>query len=145
MQTSLKPLEKPQRLWSLKQIFLASLLAGPIAGCYFMGKNFKKFGLPADAKKCYLAGILGTLLITTLLALIPERFTVGMGNAAVPPSVAGVILLYARMYQKHLIEEKISQEAKRFSYMWFFFMVCSLIVIQLAVFALYVLLTKVVF
>jgi hypothetical protein len=95
-----------QPLWSVTQISLASLLAGPLAGCYFLGKNFRAFGSPTYAKWCYLIGFFGTLFFGAIFFLLPQKLTDFIPPRVIQLIYAAIITGYAHAYQKQIIKGK---------------------------------------
>lgn len=123
--------EKKQSLWSLGQILFASYLAGPIAGCYLLGRNYKVLGKPEHSKKCYIAGFIGTILLSVALSFIPEDLIEKIPRIIIPVTYSLLIKELARVYQGKIIEEKMKEGSKRYSHFWCFLVTSSLLVIQL--------------
>lgn len=121
-----------QSLWSVKQISIASFLAGPMAGCYFLGKNFREFGSPTYAKWCYLTGFLATLLFLAIPFFAPEQFLKYIPSKIIPIVYTSIITSYAHVYQNKIIKEKMDQGAQRRSFGWCFLLIFSFVVIQLS-------------
>lgn len=146
MQSEFKQQSIPeyQYLWSISQISLASSFAGPMAGCYFLGKNFQQLGLLDHAKKCYLTGVIGSVLLFMILFLSPENLIAYLPPICIP-AISGVIASYAHSYQKQLIQENIDKGAKLFSYWWCILIILSFVVIQVPLSLFYALLLTIIF
>lgn len=126
-----------KRFWNQSQIFLAAYLAGPIGGCYFMGRNYTQSGQPAYAKLCYASGLLGIMGILTILAFIPEYALERIPKSIIPLTYSAIIAGFAHSYQKDLIEEKLKEGNKRFSYWWCLLIILSLLIVQIPLIFLY--------
>lgn len=135
---------KQPYLWSIPQILLASYLAGPMAGCYFLGKNFQQLNSLDHAKKCYLAGMIASVLLLTILFLLPEDLA-SIPSFCIPAVVSSVIVSYAHCCQKPLVQDSLNKGAKRFSYGWCILMMLALVVIQVPLFFLYAILFATIF
>lgn len=123
-----------QKFWTIPQIFLASYLAGPIGGCYFVGRNYRELGSPDLAKRSYLFGLGGTILLFLLFFLIPENIVAKIPSSIIPLSITSVISSIAQAYQKKEIDERLNDGGKRFSYWWCVLIALSLLVLQLPLF-----------
>lgn len=123
-------IQKQLYLWSVFQISIASYLAGPLVGFYFLGNNFKEMGFRDDAKKCYLAGIGFTALLSCILYFISENISNRIPPFYISIIISSIVLSFTHYKQKSLIDEKMSQGAKRFSGWWCILMMFSFIIIQ---------------
>ncbi|WP_068469875.1 hypothetical protein [Candidatus Protochlamydia phocaeensis] len=129
--------KKVQHFWDHSQIFLAAYLAGPIGGCYFLGRNYMQSGQPAYARLCYAAGLLGLMGILTILAFIPTYALEHIPKSIIPISYSAIIAGFAYGYQKNLIEEQVKEGNKRFSYWWCLLIILSLLIVQIPLIFLY--------
>lgn len=79
------------------QILIGTFLGGPLAGIYFIKKNFDAMGDTAQAKKTV---IIGLSLVAALLALLP----------VMPEFIPGVVyaIAYASTAQAIYIQKQIS-------------------------------------
>jgi hypothetical protein len=59
------------KIFSRLAILVSTFLAGPMAGGYMMAENFKAFGERRRAMWSLIISILGTVLLTTVVNLIP--------------------------------------------------------------------------
>lgn len=126
-------MSKKHSLWSVGQITLASYLAGPAGGCYLLGRNYKKLGQPTSSKKSYLLSIVGTLLLASLLLLLPEETFSHIPKMIIPITYTSAITAIAT-YQKKSIKEMRANGEKRHSYWWCFLVAISILIIQAFVF-----------
>lgn len=128
---------KPQYFWTNGQIILASSIAGPVGGCYLLGRNFSQLEQPGFAKKSYAAGLLLMIVVTTILFFIPEEFMAKIPKSFFPMGYTLIIASIARLGQKNLIEEKLREGNKRFSYWWCLLMTVALLIVQIPFIVLY--------
>lgn len=126
-----QPVQKQQYFWSIEQIFFASGFAGPFAGCYLLGKNFKSLGLAHQEKMSYIGGIAGLILLLTIVTLIPDYLYDQEPLFLVPLVVGSIVSYFAYFHQKQ-IPEKIEQGAKNFSYWRYSVVLFSVIFFQTA-------------
>ncbi|OFW88265.1 MAG: hypothetical protein A3J37_06840 [Alphaproteobacteria bacterium RIFCSPHIGHO2_12_FULL_45_9] len=88
------------------QILIGTFLGGPLAGIYFIKKNFDAMGDTAQAKKTV---IIGLSLVAALLALLP----------VMPEFIPGVVyaIAYASAAQAIYIQKQISlKDTPRYSH-----------------------------
>jgi len=126
--------ERKQYLWSVTQISLASYIAGPVGGCYFLGRNYQALGQLEYSKKCYVAGISGVILLLSIIFLIPEDLMASIPPIVFPLAYTSLISSFAHTYQKGVIEAKLAEGSRQFSYWWLFIVTISLLVIQVPLF-----------
>lgn len=140
-----KSVQERQYFWSEFQISLASSFAGPMVGCYFLGRNFRQLGLQDRAKKCYIAGVIGSVLLITILSLVPANLIAYIPPICIPIAISSIIVSYANYYQKKLIQGCLDKGAKRFSYWWCILMMLTFLVIQIPLLIFYALLFAIIF
>lgn len=147
MHSELSPqsIQKTQKLWSLRQIQSASFLAGPMAGCYFLGKNFAEMGFQEYAKWSFIGCIAGPLLLFTFIYSIPEQLTEQIRPIWVCLLTSGIIVSIAQNLQKHLIQEKIELGAERLSNWWCALMIITFVIIQIPIVFLFTILFRIIF
>lgn len=63
-----------QKQWYGVKAFVMTLIGGPIATTYMLGKNFMALGMPAYASLTYLIGGVSSFILFTLIAFIPKDF-----------------------------------------------------------------------
>ena len=62
----------PGAVYSTKQISLATFLGSPLAGCWFLSLNYRRFNQPRNALFSIIGGVLSTIgLLATTLILPP--------------------------------------------------------------------------
>jgi len=127
-------INKDYRLWSINQIGMAALIAGPLGGCLFLGQNYKHLGFVDSAKKCYIAGILVSFLLCICFALIPDEIFSHIPTFMIPTSIFLTMKSIADSYQKDLINEKRDNGTERYPYGWAFLVSLSLAVICAPIF-----------
>lgn len=79
VQSSMEPATEapaiPQhRLYSAVQVMVASLVAGPLAACWFMAENYRVLGHERHRRASLLWGVGGTLGLFVLAYFLPQNF-----------------------------------------------------------------------
>lgn len=139
MEANQSPSIKSQQFWTNGQIILSSIIAGPVGGCYLLGRNFNQLGQPSFAKKSYAAGLLLMIVVATLVFFIPEPLLAKIPKSFFPMGYGLIIGSIARLGQKNLIEEKLREGNKRFSYWWCLLLAIALLIVQIPFIVLYAL------
>ncbi len=123
-----------KRFWSKGQIFIGTLFGGPIAGCYFLGKNYQMLGNKKSAKKAFAIGWFGTTILMILTLLVP--FSIPSSNdyikSTIPLIFPMIIQSFAQRYQMPQINEKKENGAKRHSRWKLLLISLSLLIINFA-------------
>lgn len=109
--TTLKP--ETSKLWSIRQIYIGTFLAGPLTGCFLLSRNFKAFGNDKAAKQSLWYGLLATVLLIALLQILDFPHAL---RISIPGTMMAVIGSLGREYQKKTIMERLSQGSERNSY-----------------------------
>lgn len=117
-------------LWSFTQISLAAYIAGPFAGCYLLGKNFKELACVDYSRYCYFAGVLLTILILGTLPFIPENWLETIPHSAIPGAYSLGIAAFGTELQKKLADREMADGVKRRSYWRCFLWTLILMAIQ---------------
>ncbi len=133
--SSMEQSEQKTYFWSAGQVWLASFLGGPLAGCYLLGRNSQESGLSKTAKSYYIGGILGTLVLLIILYFIPNHFLTKY-KTFIPTTYLGLLLTFGQQ-QKKMLKEKFSTGYTRHSYFRCFLVALSLLVIQTFLFLLF--------
>lgn len=97
-------------------IYFSTIIAGPLGGCYFIGRNFKALGNCKEAKKWYLWGILSTLLLFGLIAILPQTWLKHVPHIIVPAIYAAIIGSYFTKLQGKLVTDKIAEGWKKYAW-----------------------------
>lgn len=137
MEANQSPSIKSQQFWTNDQIILSSIIAGPVGGCYLLGRNFNQLGQPGFAKKSYAAGLLLMIVVATIVFFIPEPIMAKIPKSFFPMGYTLIIASIAHVSQKNLIEEKLKEGNKRFSYWWCLLMTIALLIVQVPFIILY--------
>ena len=115
-------------VWGSVQMFLATLLGGPPAGCYLISQNYKALNNEIYARRALRVGIFGTaLLFLGYMALeicAPELFN-KIPRDIVAMTAAIVTLSHADIYQKKRIKELKAEGQPKGSY-WKLLMVVGI-------------------
>lgn len=122
--------KQPPRFWSMMQIGLASALIIPLGGCYLLGRNYEALNEPKNAKLSYILGILGFLLLLTIVFFLPQELMDQIPHFMWSVCSLALIGGIARQSQQEIIKEKIEAGCKRYSYWWWLALMVSIGVIQ---------------
>lgn len=92
MEDTSKNLTKNIKLYSTKAISGATFLGGPLAAGYMIGENFKALEKHNEGRNSLILGIISTILIFTVIFMIPENIITKIPNQIIPIIYTGVIL-----------------------------------------------------
>ncbi len=84
-----------KEFFSPKQIYIGTLIGGPLAGIYYLSENFNHIEKANLASVCKLVGAIFTLLIFWIAFRIPDEFP----NAIVPIVYSAVAAAIAWQWQ----------------------------------------------
>lgn len=104
-----------KRIWNVRQISIASFLAGPIGGCYLLSQNNKIFGRKTQSRINLIVGILATFGLIVVSLFLPS-IQEGVWLMLVPLFYTLLISGIAEFSQKKLINELLNSGIKRHSY-----------------------------
>lgn len=133
MKTESTPLENESSLllWSVSQIIFASFIAGPLGGCYFLGRNYKTCGRIDLSKKCYYAGVISSIVLFVAMFLaVLKGATSNTLVSMIPAMITGCTVAFASQ-QKKWTKEKFPHLGKRHSYFKCFLVAFSFLAIQI--------------
>lgn len=108
-------MESIKPAWTVRQIFFAALVAGPIGGLYLMGKNACLFGEHKAEKKYWLSALGLSVALVIVFILLPEALVEKIPHFL--PSLVCALALseVARLWQGERIKSHLA-EKKRHSY-----------------------------
>lgn len=98
-------MELEKKLYSNKAISIATYFGGPIAAGFLIKKNYNAFEQKENGKKAFFISIIATLLIFTLIYLIPDQILDKIPNALIPIIYTGLIYLIVEKIQGQRIKE----------------------------------------
>ncbi len=104
-----------KKVYSIGWMAFGAYLGGPLAGAYFLSKNFEFFGDKGAARTSLLIGALGTLFLFGGLAFIPEPYINKIPNSVLPLLYTSIIYTYATTHQKKNIDVHKAEGGKVFS------------------------------
>ena len=84
-----------KKKFTSEQIFIGTLLGGPLVGSYLIGRNFKLFGSDQNANISY---ILGVMLFLGFLIAWPY-LTIRYSVVVFDLSVSALFAIFAKFYQ----------------------------------------------
>ena len=90
-----------QRYYTPGQVFLATVLGGPLAGGYLFSRNYSLFGLPTKAKAVLVWSVVILICGIALGYALPEH----SGGTGIAATIAGMY----RWYAKEAFEGKIAE------------------------------------
>jgi hypothetical protein len=96
-------LPQPARLYSSRQIGLASVLGSPLAGGWLFSRNYLALGDEPRARRSLWLGVVATIVLLASAFFLPDKFP----NAIVPAAYGFAIERYASRsfgaaYDKHI-------------------------------------------
>jgi hypothetical protein len=91
--------ETAGKVYSRNQINLATFLGGPLAATYLIANNFKVLGEIDNAKKTWIYGSLGTVLIFGGTFLMPLF-------SKLPPQIITIAYLFLTSFMVQTFQEK---------------------------------------
>ncbi|MCB0475109.1 MAG: hypothetical protein KDC69_05500 [Flavobacteriaceae bacterium] len=92
-----------QKLYSARAITGATFLGGPIAAGYMIGENFKSLGKPLAGSISLIAGILFTILLFSVIFMIPERTIDQIPRQSIPLIYTAVIWVIVELKQGNIL------------------------------------------
>lgn len=118
-----------KKVYSNNAIFFSTFFGGPIAGCYLISENFKKFGQTKLAKKVLLSGIFITFFIGFILFSLPSSVLDKIPHSLIPIIYVLAISIYARHTQQVKIKKFLEEGGKKYS--WWRIIIVTLISLAL--------------
>lgn len=102
-----------EKIYSEKAIRLGTFLGGPLVAGYFMAENFKVFGDFNKVKNTWIITILSTLIIFSLIFMIPENIKIP--NIIFPLIYMGIAAYLVKKYQEKNIIQHTQNGGKEFN------------------------------
>ena len=95
------------KLYSQKAIGIATFIGGPLAAGYLIRENYLSLDKPDEAKTSLLIGIISTIVLFSLIFVIPESIMASVPNQIIPAIYTGIIYLivekiHGTILNKHL-------------------------------------------
>lgn len=97
-----------KKVYSSFGITLGVFLGGPLAGAYFIAKNYDQFGAHEASKTAIRIGLIITLAVFASLLLLPENIIQGIPNFILPVIFVVASRYLVDKYQKDQLEEFIN-------------------------------------
>ena len=130
---------RASRLYSQKQIAVATFLGSPLAGAWFMATNYRELGKDALATQAVWWGIGGAIVMMFIAFLLPDNFP----NSVLPIACAGGMHALAESKLGSVIKEHRAAGGPLFS--WWrvvgISLLCALILVVVVFGALFALAT----
>ena len=102
------------KIYTVKQIQVATFLGGPLVAGYMIAENFKAFNEYDKAKKAWLTAIAVTVAVFALIFAIPE--SVKIPNIAFPLIYSWATYILVTRYQAQQMKEHFRADGQ--SYNW---------------------------
>jgi len=64
----------PARLYSPRQIYTATFVGGPLAGAWFLSRNFRVLSRGPESSRAIAIGVAVTVCLFPILLVLPEKF-----------------------------------------------------------------------
>jgi hypothetical protein len=93
-------------VFSPKQVYVGTMLGGPLAGIHFVRSNFRDLEKPAQAKTTLAVGIVFVVGIILLITVLPEDFP----NLIIPLAYSGIAAFVTWHYQVSAEEAEVSEK-----------------------------------
>jgi len=98
-------MDEPKKLFSQKDIAIATFFGGPAAAGYLVKKNYQAFNQENKGNNAFIIGIISTLLIFAGIFSIPEHIIDKIPNALIPSIYTGIIYLIVENIQGDLLKK----------------------------------------
>jgi hypothetical protein len=92
-------------IFTKNNIWAGTILGGPLAGGYYLYKNFKIFNEPEKAKWALRYDVLFTILIFSLIKIIPENIP----RILIPVIYTGIFYIATKIFQEKNINKYVEQ------------------------------------
>jgi len=83
--------EQP-RFYSARQVWIASFIGGPMAGCLLLGSNYAALGRASARVRAIVVGVVATVVLFALVLVLPKNFP----HSAVPMAYSGALYGFAK-------------------------------------------------
>jgi hypothetical protein len=103
-----------EKIYSEKEINLATFMGGPLVAGYLMAENFKVFGDFNKVKKTWIIAVLSTILVFGLIFLIPE--SIHIPNVLFPLIYVGITSYFIKKYQEQKINEHLKNGGEQYNW-----------------------------
>lgn len=107
--------ENKLKFYTINWITFATFLWGPLAGTYLMSKNFENLKQKDYAKKTIKYWIYTTLILFSLLAIIPEKIISVIPDSLIPLAYTITIYTYLFKYQDQDIKKHLKNDWVKYS------------------------------
>lgn len=97
------------KLYSPGQIAWATFLGAPIAGCWLLALNYRRFDDAMAANRALIFGSIGTILLLALAFFLPERFP----NFVLPAAYTFGMYQYAKTLRGKVYMDRLSNDCRK--------------------------------
>ena len=124
------------KLFTERAIGIATGLGGPLGGAYLISRNFRSLGKDDRARMAIIVGIVITVVVFGLVALLPEATVMKIPSHLVPLIFGITGYLIVKKYQQEEIEAHLAGGGKKGSGYVVFSASIVFLVVSLGVFSL---------
>ena len=104
-----------RNIFTEKALHFGTFLGGPLTSGYLFAKNFKSLGEPEKAKKALIYGLMGTILLFTIVFLIPAEIISKIPSVIIPILYTSIANYIFQRSQRTKTAEYINNGGKAFS------------------------------
>lgn len=108
-------LTKNLKFYSQKAIAIATFIGGPLAASYLIRENYLSLEKPNEAKKSLIIGIISTILLFTIIFMIPESIIDKVPNQILPAVYTGIIYLIVEKIHGTILNQHKKNEYEFYS------------------------------
>lgn len=102
------------RYFSPNQIYVGTFLGGPIAGIWYLARNFNAFGQDESVRVTWLYGLLATLVFLEVAIFVPDE----VPSVAFSAFYTGVVAFLLEKYQKTKLDSMMADNLTRRESNW---------------------------
>lgn len=105
-----------KRFATRMQVVLASFIGGPFASSYLIGKNYKNIGNKQRAKQWYAAGVVLSVLLFTVIMLLPEQLVNSIPHALIPILYTAIFDTIFKQLQDQFVKQQLAEGKAKYSW-----------------------------
>jgi len=106
------------KFYTREHVWWASVLGGPLIGCYLVSQNYRNFGQAVRARKLFVVSVTISLLLIALLINLPEDILASMPKwvkHTIPLSYTIFWASYVEQFQAYCIKNNVAQGWQKYS------------------------------
>jgi hypothetical protein len=98
------PAATAEKLYSPRQVAVATFLGSPIAGCCLLGSNYAVLGRPGARVQALLVGVVASAVVIGLAFILPKNFP----NTVLPIAYTYGVYGFAEQFQRKTHEARFA-------------------------------------